>query len=352
MMRELLLSSLLVSAVSGQVIIVTVPPIGSPQNVDRPWPGGIGRYQQWYSAASLQANLPEPMRLQQIQFMAGTGLNSTPAMINCEILIGNGKFSGVTGQFDTNWDTAPIVAKPIGNVSLVAGTPGTAVITIPFNTLFTWDRFHPLLLEIRIYGNSLGNQPFNYNFQGGTASLGYTTRVYQGGSALAPTGTVAQGVGMLTRFQARPGMQLDFGVGCPGEGNVVPVHTSVEIPSPGIVWTQQLSSAASGRACLWVIGDSNTMASGVPLPIDISALFGLFPSGCMLRNNAVNLVGAVTVGGGAGGGLASLSFQLPGTTNYIGSSFYTQWVVFDPLSLSGFVSTTQGVWSIVAPVGG
>ncbi|MEO6596561.1 MAG: hypothetical protein ABIP94_17555 [Planctomycetota bacterium] len=347
MIRVLLLSCLFVSALVGQTttMTVTAPSLPSPQNVDRPWSGGVGRYQQWFSFNSLQS-LPEPMRVEQAEFFAGTTLNTQAAQINCEILMGHGKLSGVTGQFDTNWDSPPIVVRPLQNLQLIAGAPGTPVITIPFTTRFTWDRFRPILLEIRIYGNSLSSQPFLYNFQGTAAFFG-ANRVYAGGSALAATGSVSQGVGMVTRFTARSGAQIDYGTGCPGEGGFVPIHTSVQIPAPASTWTQELSNAASGRACVWVIGGSNTIANGVPLPIDISSLFGLFPSGCMLRNNAVNIVGAVTVGGGPGGGFASLSFPLPGITNYVGSYWYTQWVVFDPLAPSGFVSTTQGVWSIV-----
>ena len=60
----------------------------------------------------------------------------------------------------------------------------------------------------------------------------------------------------------------------------------------------------------------------------------------------------ITVGGGAGGGIATLPLQLPAVTGYIGQSFYTQWVVLDPLALNGLLSVTAGLHSIVAPLGG
>jgi hypothetical protein len=47
-----------------------------------------------------------------------------------------------------------------------------------------------------------------------------------------------------------------------------------------------------------------------------------------------------------------MPIQLPGTTGYIGMSFYTQWVVLDPLALNGVLSVTAGLHSVVAPIGG
>jgi hypothetical protein len=347
MKRALLLLSLLAPALPGQTV-VTVPNIPSFQNVDRPFPGGIGRYQQWYSAASLQAGLPEPMRIQQVDFLGGTAPTSQAAQIDCEILMGHGLFSGVTGNFTTNFADTPVIVKARANVPLIAGGPGTVVLSLPFTTRFTWDRVRPVLLEIRVHGNSLGNQPFLYNFRGSTQANGTISRVYANGSVGATSGAVLQGVGMVTRFTARQGMTLPFGAGCAGEGGFIPTSTVQNVPSPGILWVHQLNGAASQRPCLWVIGDSNA----APFPLDLTELLGLPTSGCFLRNNAVNAIAATTVGGGPGGGSVNLPLQLPGTAGYVGVSLFTQWVVFDPFAPNGVLSVTGGDWSIVAPVGG
>ena len=330
---------------------VTVPNV-PPSNVDRPWPGGIGRYQQWYSALSLQAGLLEPMRIEKAEFFAGSSLSSMAVTIDCEVLMAHGNTSGVLGQFDSNYASPPVVVMPRQNVQLSAGAPGAVVLTIPFTTKFTWDRQRPLLLEIRIYGNTNGSQPFAYNLRGANTAVGLTSRVYQGGSAGATTGLTAQGIGMITRFTARPGVLLDFGAGCAGGGGFVPKNTVVQIPSPGILWTHELSNAASQQICLWTIGDSRTMWDTIPLPTDFSSLLGYPPSGCMLRTNPLSSGFYLTVGGGPGGGFASFSWQLPGVTSYVGLSFYTQWFVLDPLSPNGVLTATQGVHCIVAPVGG
>lgn len=347
MKPALLLSCLLAAGLPAQTQ-VTVPNIPGIINVDRPFPGGIGRYQQWYSAASLQGAIPEPMRFEQLEFFAGNAPTSQAAQIDCEILMGHGKFSGVTGSFATNFDDTPIVVKPRAMVPLLAGTVGQVVLTLPFTTRFTWDRSRPILLEIRVHGNSLANQPFPYNFRGSTTSVGITSRVYQGGSVGAPNGTVLQGVGMITRFSARPGVVLPFGTGCAGEGGIVPVGGATQVPSPGIMWTHQLTNAASQRLCLWVIGDTKD----APFPLDLTALLGFPSSPCMLRTNPVNVITLTSVGGGAGAGIATLPIQLPATTGYVGMSLFTQWVVLDPLAANGILSVTPGLWSIVAPVGG
>jgi hypothetical protein len=255
----------------------------------------------------------------------------------------HGKLSGLTGSFDGNYDDTPVLVKPLGNVQLNAGALGTVVMTIPFTTRFTWDHSRPVLLEVRIYGNSLQSQPFNYNFRGHTALLGTTSRVYSSVGPVTTTGTVTQGMGMCTRFTARSGVVVPFGTGCPGEGGFVPVASVLQVPQPGINWTHQLSNAASQRLCLWVIGDTNQ----APFPVDLTPLFGLPPSNCMLRMNPVNTITLTTVGGGAGGGAVSLQVPLPATTNYVGASLFTQWVVLDPLAPSGFLSVTGADWSIV-----
>ena len=351
-MRALLLLPCLLATLSAQSQSFTIPGLAGSVNVDRPWPGGIGRYQQWFSAQSFQAHLATPMRIERVEFLAGSSPTSTPAQINCEILMSHGLWSGVFGTFATNYADTPVVVKPTGNVSLIAGAQGSIVLTVPFLNTFTWDGVRPVLLEIRIFGNSLGSQPFAYNFRGAAGMQGTISRVYAPVSAGAATGTVTQGLGMDVRFTARPGVMLNFGTGCPGEGGFVPVGTASEIPWPGILWTHTLTAAASQRICLWVFGNSNTAWEAIPLPVDLTTLLGYPQSNCMLLTNPIIVNAAVTVGGGAGGGLATMPIQLPGITGYIGQSFYTQWVVLDPLALSSVLSVTAGLHSIVAPIGG
>ena len=347
-MRALLLVSLFASAVAAQTV-VDVPNLPAPVNVDRPFAGGVGRYQQWYNVNGFGA-ITEPMRFEQIEFLAGTtnAQAPQPLTVDIEVRMGHGKFFGVFGTFDANWDEPPTIVFPTGTVPITVVPPGQVCMTIPFATRFTWDNFRPILVEIRIFGNNQQNQPFLFDNAGTTASIGLTSRVYSAGNAGAASGSVSQGVGLVTRFQARPGMMLEFGSGCPGEGNIVPQNSADQVAWPGITWTHTVSQAASQRTAFWVIGDTNT----APFPVDLTTLFGLPPSGCMLLTNPVNAIPRQTVGGGPGAGVATLPIQLPATTGYVGWSLYTQWVVFDPLAMNGVLAVTPGLWTIVAPVGG
>jgi len=351
MMRALLLLLATTPALA-QSVAVTVPNAAA-VNIDRPWAGGIGRYQQWFSAASLQGTILEPMRIEQVQFFAGLSTSAISTTINCEILLGHGFASGVTGQFASNFASPPVMVLPLQNVTLSAGAPGAVVMTIPFTTKFTWDRVRPLLMEIRIHGNGQNNQPFLYNHRGVSAAGGATTRVYQAGSVTANLGTVSPGVGLIARFTARPGVLLDFGSGCPGGLNVTPVNTVQQLMEPGINWTHQVSNAGSNNIALWVMGDT-PLDGFAPNPpaVDLSLLFGVMQNNCFLRTNPLWLEAVVTVGGGPGSGIGSFTWALPGVSSYVGLSFYTQWIVFDPLAPNGLLSTTQGVRCICAPVGG
>ena len=151
----------------------------------------------------------------------------------------------------------------------------------------------------------------------------------------------------MTRMRARQGAMIELGTGCPGEGNIVP-QASANLAWPGVMWTHELSHAASQRTAFWVIGDT----SSAPFPLDLTQLLGFGPSGCLLRTNPVNAIPVVTVGGGAGAGVATLPIQLPGIGGYQGFNVFTQWVVFDPLAPNGTLSVTPALRTIVAPVGG
>src|SRR5690606_7841122 len=123
-------------------------------------------------------------------------------------------------------------------------------------------------------------------------------------------------------------------------GNIIP-QASANLAWPGTVWTHRLTEAASQRPALWVIGDDRS----APWPADLTQLLGLPPSGCMLRMNPGNAIAAMTVGGGAGSGVATMPIQLPGTTGYIGMSVFTQWVVLDPLAMNSTLAVTPALWT-------
>jgi len=350
-MRVPQLTTLLFTAALAAQTTHTTPNPPSATNVDRPFAGGIGRYQQWYSAASMAAGFNTPMRIEQIEFFAGTSQSSNATTIDMEVRVAHGRSLGLTGTFDSNYADTPLIVLPRQNVQLLAGAPAAVVMTIPFTTRFTWDHVRPVLVEIKIFGNSRSSLPFAYNNLGTVSGTGTTHRVYAN-SAGATNGVAQQGIGLVTRFTARPGAVVPFGFGCPGEGNFVPVNTVVSVPYPGLNWLNQVSLASSQRLCMWVIGDSNSQWGPTTLPADIGTLLGMAPNFCSLNVNPVVTVLTTTVGGGPGAGSATVAMQLPAMTFYIGISLYTQWLIADPLAPNQMMSATPGMWSIVAPVGG
>jgi hypothetical protein len=352
-MRFLLAVALFAVPAAAQMLAITPNP-ASPQNLDRPFPGGIGRYQQWYSAAELSAAFTTPVRIEQIEFFAGSSATNATT-IDMEVTMAHAPSLGLASAFQSNYLSNPVLVWPRGNVQLTAGAPGAVVMTIPFSTRFTWDHSRPVVVEIKIFGNSRNNQPFTYDLRGTATSIGITGRNYIAGNASATNGTVQPGWGLRTRFTARPGVVVDFGAGCPGEGNFVPRNTSLNIPYPGIFWNNQITNAASQSLAIFILGLTNTTTTGqppVPLPVDVGTYFGVPPLNCNLLVDIGAVLSTVTVGGGAGSGVATVPLSMPAMTWYIGMSFYSQWFVLDGNAPNGMLSASQGVWSIVAPVGG
>ena len=171
-------------------------------------------------------------------------------------------------------------------------------------------------------------------------------------STSAPSATNVQlGWGLFTRFTLRPGTMLPYGTGCPGAGGFVPTATAAPLAQPGVVWTHTVSNAASQRWAMLILGESRTMWGTTPLPLDLGTTFVNAP-GCDLLANPLFTAFTMTVGGGPGAGIGNLNISIPPISNFVGLSFYSQWFVDDPLSRSGVLSATDGLWHIVAPVGG
>ncbi|MCR9246148.1 MAG: hypothetical protein NXI31_14050 [bacterium] len=357
-MRLHLTSFLLLTAMAAAQTTTVTAPNSAPGNVDRPFAGGVGRYQQWYNSWTLQgaSGFSSPVRLNQLEFFAGSIQSSNATMLDMEVSIGHGKGFGITGVYASNFDDTPVIVLPRQNVQLAAGAPGAVVMTIPFGTTFTWDFTRPIVVDIKIFGNSRGNQPFQYNNRGTLSGFSATSRLYSTGNPSATNGQVQANVGLITRFTGRDGVVLYYGSGCAGEGFHVPDYEVVNLPWPGIVWNHRISNASSQRFCILMIGDNRTtFGSGpqtVPLPADVGTLLGFSPNGCFLRQNSVATIWGQTVGGGPGAGSTTVPISLPPLGFYIGTSLYTQFFVLDPNSPNGLMSATRAAWSIVAPVGG
>jgi hypothetical protein len=344
---------ILASLAAAQTTAVTLPTNVNPLNIDRPFAGGIGRYQQYYTAAELRTGIQEPMRIERVVFFSGTAPTANATSIDMEVSMAHSFVGGPSGLFEQNYTSPPVVVVPRTTLQLTAAAaPNLPVLTVNFVNRFQWDYERPVVIEFKIFGNSRGNQPFIYNMRGTASAFNQTNRVYVAGSASAISGNVQQGWGLVTEFTARRGVNIAYGSGCAGEGQFVPEHAIARIGQPGISWVHTLSRASSQRLCCWVIGDSRTnwqTGSGpVMLPLDL-APYGA--GGCSLLASPLHLAFTTSIGGGAGLGTAVMNVQLPPVTNYVGLSVYTQWFVFDPLAVNQMVAGSGAMWSIIAPLG-
>src|SRR5687767_1707132 len=108
-LARLAVPALLAAAALAQNVAATLPSIGSLTNLDRPFPGGIGRYQQWYAAQDMVAGFVGPVRLERVEFFAGSSLSANATTIDMEVSVCHGVPSGLTGLFDFNYAETPQV---------------------------------------------------------------------------------------------------------------------------------------------------------------------------------------------------------------------------------------------------
>ena len=133
-----------------------------------------------------------------------------------------------------------------------------------------------------------------------------------------------------------------YGDGCPGEGLFVPIAESTGgYPIPGNNrFAFQLSNAPSQRNALFFIGGSDTTWGQLTLPYSLGLLGA--PS-CSVLAEPVASATRPSVGGGPGSGIATFPFGMPPTTDYIGTTFYTQWLVLDPNAPAGGIAMSNGL---------
>ena len=139
-------------------------------------------------------------------------------------------------------------------------------------------------------------------------------------------GTVSSGALLSDTWTYRPVAQASaspFGVGC-----FVTSGAQLEargLPYIGLPFEQAVVGASPAAAVgVVVFGLSNMAWSGAPLPLDLSVVGA--PSCSLLVSLDVSL--PMLLGGGQG----SVIWTLPNVVSAVGSSFYTQGVVLDPLS--------------------
>lgn len=339
---------LAVDSAAGQQTFVLPLSVGNPLNTNVPFAVGRMRYQQWYSAAQWQARSARPIRVNAMQFRAGSsGLGVAGRQVEIEVTMANGPTTP-SSAFESNLVSGRVIVFPRNRITLPAPTPGTWPVTIPFTNEFVWNGTSSVVVDIRVWDNGNNGNSWTYDMEYDGSSSSAMFRLWAVNNPTATTaGFMGQGQGLTTRFFYNSALSISYGTGCAGEGGFVPLaSTEGGLPVPGNgAWTQVLSRAPSQRQALFYMGFSSTLWNGQPLPFDLGILGA---AGCSVLAEVVAGVTLTTVGGGPGAGIARLPFPMPSTTSWVGIEVFSQWIVIDPGSPSGVLCVSNGLWHITA----
>ena len=187
-------------------------------------------------------------------------------------------------------------------------------------------------------GRSSGRVPFTRNYASGTPVLTAPSSAVRSGRTLSfyrweyngspqAIGRRTLSVVMTGNRTARAvygtnvrGSVTRFGTSCRGSAGT-PLHTVSGTPLPGANLVYRASSLPAGAPTFLVIGGSNTVWSGIRLPLGL-AFIGAPGCSAYVSQDAVlplpNLIGS-----------ASLTLRLPNNSSVIGASVFSQVIVAD-----------------------
>jgi hypothetical protein len=131
-----------------------------------------------------------------------------------------------------------------------------------------------------------------------------------------------------------------FGPGCAGTAGV-PTNSMSQLPQLGTTPNIVFGNLPAPQLAIAVLGVSNTSYASIPLPVDLGILGA---PGCPAR---VSL--DVTLALAGAGGQASTPFPIPNNAIFVGFTFYTQALVFDPPLNALGLSTSDAAMAIVGP---
>lgn len=173
--------------------------------------------------------------------------------------------------------------------------------------------------QASVQGGVAGAQPMRPSFDGGATWLGpfqtdeWKFRIW--------TGTA--------------GHYEVFGAGCAGTAGT-PRLSWFGLPMAGSSFDVRLDGAPASTFAILAVGDSNTMAGSVPLPLPLTALGA--PACSLLTSFPVTLTVAVDAAGNA-----SMTLPLPPNPSIAGLPFFDQWFVLDPpANAFGFTVSNGG----------
>jgi hypothetical protein len=340
----LLLTAAAAAQTRGSFVVPSSNPL--PRANTLPFAGVPERFQQWYAFSEIKRGVDHPVRMIKLEFKALTGGSTQAAQLDMEIALALGP-SFPSSTFDSNLVKKKVVVAPRGIYQLSATGTWPLAVTFPAGNQFVWDGKSSIVMDVKLYGNGLpNNPPLNYDFEYTVTGTNKVERLWAVGNPdnLTTATTQQHGWGIATRFTFEEGVTVDFGEGCPGHGAFVPVaSTSGGLPFAGnTAWKHELRQAPSQRAAALIIGTSDSMWGSVNLPLDLSIIGGV---GCFLLVEWAASLPATTVGGGAGSGAVSLPVPIPPFPDLSKKSLYFQWLIADPNALNGLLTVSNGLWT-------
>jgi hypothetical protein len=142
--------------------------------------------------------------------------------------------------------------------------------------------------------------------------------------------------GLLWAFRGNPDGVRAYGAPDTSVG-LAPARSGMrDLPGQAVRWT--LSGAPPGQLALLLVGNSDTIAGGTPLPASLD-VFGM--PGVTMLTSADGIVNMTTGITGIASGYAEADLLLPPgqALSLTGTSLYSQWVWLDPADLSQGGST-------------
>jgi hypothetical protein len=124
-----------------------------------------------------------------------------------------------------------------------------------------------------------------------------------------------------------------FGTGCAGSLAQTPQFSTNTAPRLGQSFDMKINLAPANTLVAFAQGLSNTLADGLPLPVDLTALGA---PGCSLFTSTESIIPAVTNSAGA----AALVFNVPSTPVLAGFRWYAQGAVLTPANALGLLTTS------------
>ncbi len=307
-----------------QTFIVTSQ-TGYTWHTNGPFGKGLARFQQVYSHTDIKVG---PCTLKSIAFKPYKYSSCKSHTINLEMGFGYSARSPMflESVFSRNilGNLTPIWAKRNVNLPAIPGSGGF-IVKFPFDKPFQYNGKGDLLLEIKIYGNDIGNKEFFYNLLYPYSSMVSYVSNYL--SPYATSGTVFKSRGLLTLFRYDKAGFVTFGSGCKGEGGYIPEISNTGIPKIGQSFYVNVTRINGQRFVWLMVGLSNKKWGNINLPFDLT---NLGATGCsLLVENRVTYP-SLSMGGPVGFGYSRVKLDIPGHNLFLGINLFLQWMVQAP----------------------